>query len=101
MPPTLFTSVIIDVIATFDHAPQMFFRIEVTGTPTEISEASVLYAIFMEITENLLPQLRKLSLCLLDMTSEEEARQIAPWLFCKDSPLYNGKLWLKQHNNTR
>jgi hypothetical protein len=94
---TPYTTVAIDVIATFEHAPQMFFTVEVTGHPTEISEASVLYAIFMEITENLLPQLCKLSLCLMDVTSETEARQIAPWLFCKDSPLHNGKFWLKQH----
>lgn len=63
----------------------------------EITEAETLFSLLSELSTAERAHLAKVSLCLMG-TSESDARQLAPWLWCKDSPLANGKLWLRQHN---
>ena len=61
----------------------------------EISEAAVLFALLSELSANERQHLCKVSLAF--GLTEEEGKTLAPWLDVTDSPLFNGKLWLKQH----
>jgi hypothetical protein len=86
----------IEVIATFDEG-QEFLYIKVPIINGYLSEPAVMAAAFAEIPAEQLPSLCKLSLQLFNIPSEAAAKELAPWIFCKDSPLHQGKLWLKQH----
>lgn len=61
----------------------------------QATEADVLFAVLSELSATERALLAKVSLCLMCCT-ESEAKTIAPWLWHKDSPLYDGKLWLRQ-----
>jgi len=97
----------IDVIYSFDKvvegndpdafgATQLRSTVRVLATDGELSEAEVLHALLFEIPAHMRKHLAKISICFLNM-SEEQGNALVPWLMCKDSPLYFGKLWLKQH----
>jgi len=89
---------LIEVIYTFDDdRDQGFEHIHVAAYNGELSEAAVLHAILSPLAIDELQALNKVSLCLMNIRSHEQALALAPWLYCKDSPLCNGKLWLKQH----
>ena len=60
------------------------------------SEAEVMFKLLSELSAHQRSVLAKVSLCLIGQTSQEAAEKIAPWLWCSDSPLNEGKLWLQQ-----
>lgn len=98
----------IDVIYSFDQvvegndpealvgATQLRSTVRIQVTDGELSEAEVLHALLFELPAHLRKHLCKISICFLNL-SEEQGNALVPWLMCKDSPLYFGKLWLKQH----
>ena len=110
MTTTTPTSVAVEAIFTFDAAiaardcetgepvleHQALSRFSVPVEQGELSEAVVLFSLLSELSAAERQKLIKVSICLA--LGEEEATAVAPWLTTPDSPLFNGKLWLKQHN---
>ena len=61
----------------------------------ELSEAAVLFALLQQLSAHERQRLIKVSLCFA--MGGETGKALAPWVNHQDSPLFNGKLWLKQH----
>ena len=61
----------------------------------ELSEAAVLFALLKHLSAHERQRLLKVSLCFV--MGGEAGKALAPWVHHQDSPLFNGKLWLKQH----
>lgn len=87
----------VEAIYSFTDSDQLFQQLEVPLTDAGVSEAALLRAALDWLPAELDSDLAKVSFCLFGIESEEHARNVAPWIFCSDSPLFNGKLWLKQH----
>ena len=87
----------IEVIFSFDDLPQEFYNLDYNSqeqyVPGQITEAELMVDILGCLSAEERGQLCKVSICV----QGDEPLKFAPWLLCKDSPLYNGKLWLKQH----
>jgi len=64
-----------------------------------ISEASVLFALLSQLNTRERQLLCKVSIAV--RLPEKEALQQVGWLWHEDSPLFEGKLWLNQHLNSR
>jgi hypothetical protein len=89
-----------EVILTYTDRDQDFVYIQLPLTDEgAIDEATVLLEILSSVDPQARAFLCKASLCLR-IPSDADIDVIAPWLHCKDSPLCNGKLWLKQHLHT-
>ena len=88
----------IEVIYTFDDIEQQIdsLWIDLDDTPV-LTEARVLRALLEQLSETELDQLCKCSICV-QLPEDADVKTVAPWIFDKDSPLFNGKLWLKQYN---
>jgi hypothetical protein len=83
---------------------QAFGKLEVAvGDAGSVQEAEVLHCLLTELTAAERDLLAKVSLCLLEPEAEDcaeaaaAAKRLCPWLWEKDSPLFEGKLWLRQH----
>lgn len=74
---------------------QTFSLLQVPVVDGQVSEASVLFAVLSDINAVERAQLAKVSLAFYVNPGEGSA--LMPWLDHKDSPLYEGKLWLRQH----
>ena len=86
----------VEVIYSFDDLEQQIARLYFNLDDTPIlTEARVLRKMLDQLANNEIDQLRKCSICI-DIPVDADINTVAPWLFDKDSPLYNGKLWLKQ-----
>ena len=87
----------IEVIFSFDDLPQDCYTLEYISAdqyvPGQVTEAEVMLDILGCLSVEERGQLCKVSICV----QGDEPLKFAPWLTCKNSPLYNGKLWLKQH----
>lgn len=81
--------------ATLTTQDLRYFTVFLNGD-SQIAEAETLFSLLSELSSTERAHLNKVSLCLVG-TTESDARQIAPWLWAPDSPLYDGKLWLQQH----
>jgi hypothetical protein len=74
---------------------QSLSRFFVPVVDGEVSEAAVLFALLSDIDVHARQALCKVSLCFFgEMAMLDRAM---PWLEEPDSPLYQGKLWLRQH----
>lgn len=86
-----------DLILTYTDRDQEFALIQLPlSDEGAIDEATVLFEILSAVSPQARAFLCKVSLCL-HAPSDAKPGVVAPWLYCKDSPLYDGKLWLKQH----
>ena len=90
----------VEAIYTFaDDRDQEFFDLTVDSNDRgEICEGTMLLALLQPLNAKQLQQLCKISTCIAIDGEEAAAAGVAPFLFDKDSPLHNGKLWLKQFN---
>jgi hypothetical protein len=92
---TVFTA---EAIYSFSDRDQKVCHVAIPATAGgEASEAGVLFAVLAPLTDGERDSLAKVSLCFLNVADLDAASAALPWLFCKASPLFGGKLWLQQH----
>ena len=63
---------------------------------SQLTEARVMRDLLNKFDDDLIDRLYKVSMCIYDAKD----KGVADWLECKNSPLYDGKLWLHQHRWT-
>lgn len=87
-----------EVILTFTDRPQAFILIDFPCQDDgSLDEATALLTLLASLDDDERSELTKVSLCFLSIEDDAEARARFPWMFCRDSLLFNGKLYLKQH----
>lgn len=85
----------IEAIYSFRYTDQDFAEFTCPAPNGVLSEAVVLHHLMSALSFDQQCELSKVSIAL--RLNEEDTRHAAPWLFHQDSPLADGKLWLKQH----